>query len=307
MSVLTMILLATLLGGVISMALAALLAFRLSQNARVILIAFAAGVMLSSAWLDILPEAVEAMQETTREDAHGAHAHGGHDIRHEHDIRHVEHGGAHGKHEGHGADAHGEHAERHHHGGPFFRLFATVFLGILGFFALEHLAIWRHAHAGEGHAAHEGVVSAAPLILIGDAFHNFVDGFLIAAAFIVDPFLGVTATFAIITHEIPQELGDFVVLLHAGYGRARAFLANAVSSLTAVLGGFIGYFFMADARVFLPYVLALAAASFIYIALADLIPMLRHEPGHNRRFTRQFALIALGGAIVPVIGLWAHH
>ena len=294
MSALSMILLATLLAGLVSMALAALLAFRLSQNARTALIAFAAGVMLSSAWLDILPEAVETLSKTAVHaheeappppvEAHTAHPAEIHDQPEAHTSEHPE----------------------HRHGGPFLALFATVFLGILGFFALEHLALWRHAHSEDEHVAHNSAVSAAPLVLIGDAFHNFIDGFLIAAAFLADPLLGVTTTFAIIAHEIPQELGDFVLLLHAGYSRAKAFLANGASGLTAVAGGLTGYFFMADARNFLPYVLALAAASFIYIALADLIPMLRHEPGHQPRFARQFAMIVLGGAIVPVIGLWAH-
>ncbi|MDR2031743.1 MAG: ZIP family metal transporter [Azoarcus sp.] len=287
-SVLTLILLATLLGGVISMALAALLAFRLSQGARMSLVAFAAGVMLSSAWLDILPEAVQALPAAAHAREAG-HAHEAESLPATEGVRH------------------GGHAHAEPHDGPLSRLFAVVLLGILGFFTLEHLALWRHAHAESGHAAHESMVSAAPLVLIGDAFHNFVDGFMIAAAFIADPLLGATATFAIIVHEIPQELGDFIVLLHAGYSRAKAFLANAASSLTAVAGGLAGYFSMADARAFLPDVLALAAASFIYIALADLIPMLRHEPGHGRRFARQFAFIVLGGVIVPLAGLWAHQ
>jgi zinc and cadmium transporter len=289
MSILAMILLATLLGGFISMSLAALLAFRLSRGVRVMLIAFAAGVMLSSAWLDILPEAVEAMQQAG---AHG-HSHGESQF-----ARPVLPVGV--------APESAAHAHGGHHGAVF-PLFVFVFLGILGFFALEHLALWRHAHTEDGHDARDGADFAAPLVLIGDAFHNFVDGFLIAAAFLADPMLGITTAFAITMHEIPQELGDFVILLHAGYSRRKAFLANAASSLTSLLGGLIGYFFMADARRLLPYVLALAAASFIYIALADLIPMLRHEPGHARRFVRQFSLILLGGAIVPALGLWAHH
>lgn len=293
MSILAMIFLATLLGGFVSMSLAALLAFRLSSGARVMLIAFAAGVMLSSAWLDILPEAVEAAQQA------GTHVHPPGESQFAQPVLPV-------------APESATHA--HTHGGAVFPLFAFVFLGILGFFALEHLALWRHAHAEDDghdghdtHDGHDGAHSAAPLVLIGDAFHNFVDGFLIAAAFLADPMLGLTTTFAITMHEIPQELGDFVILLHAGYSRRKAFLANAASSLTSLLGGLIGYFFIADARHFLPYVLALAAASFIYIALADLIPMLRHEPGHARRFIRQFSLILLGGAVVPLVGLWAHH
>jgi zinc and cadmium transporter len=284
------IVLATLLAGLLSMALAALLAFRLSPHTRAVLVSFAAGVMLSSAFLDILPEALEALPEVSvqEEHEHEGHDHEGHDFARE------------------AAAGHGHH---HNHDSPVTRLFAVLLGGLFAFFALERFALWRHAHGEEevhSPAYSHGLpthFSAATLVLLGDAFHNFVDGFLIAAAFLVNPVLGVTTTVAIVAHEIPQELGDFVLLLQAGFSRNRAFFANAASSLTAVAGGLIGYFFMSDAAGLLPYVLAIAAASFLYIALADLIPLLHQERHH---FSRQFTLMALGSGVVPLIGQWAH-
>jgi zinc and cadmium transporter len=118
--------------------------------------------------------------------------------------------------------------------------------------------------------------------------------------------LGISTTFAIIVHEIPQELSDFVLLLHSGYSRTKAFLANCASGLTALAGGLVGYFSMVGAQNILPYALAIAAASFIYIALADLIPMLHRDQNRQPRFARQFSLIVLGGASVPILGIWAH-
>jgi zinc and cadmium transporter len=264
MSTLTMIVLATLLGGLLSMTAAAGLAFRLSRQSTAVLVAFAAGVMLSSALLEILPEAFASLPQ------------------HEHFPGQAE----------------------HDHDAPAAKLFAVLLAGLLGFFALERLALWRHAHAGCGDETSDShAVVAAPLILFGDAFHNFVDGLLIAAAFLADPMLGMGTTLAVVIHEIPQELGDFVLLLNAGWSRREAFLANAASSLTSVLGGLLGYFTLANTGYLLPYVLTLAAASFIYIALADLLPMLHRQ---RNSFVRQSALIGLGVLVVPLLGHWAH-
>jgi zinc and cadmium transporter len=128
---------------------------------------------------------------------------------------------------------------------------------------------------------------------------------LIAAAFLADPMLGVTTTLAVVAHEIPQELGDFVLLLNAGWSRRKAFLANAASSLTSVLGGLPGHFALDGAEQFLPYVLvlAIAAASFIYIAVADLLPLLHRQ---RSSFALQSALIGLGVMVVPLVGQWVH-
>lgn len=264
MNTLSMILLATLLGGLLSMAVAAGLAFRLSRQATATLVAFAAGVMLSSALLEILPEAFASLPQ---------HIHIPGQPEHDHDS-------------------------------PAAKLFAVLLAGLLAFFTLERLALWRHAHAGcDGMASDQHAVITAPLILIGDAFHNFVDGILIAAAFLADPMLGVSTTLAVVIHEIPQELGDFVLLLNAGWSRRKAFIANAASSLTAVLGGLLGYFALAGAEDLLPYVLTIAAASFIYIAVADLLPMLHRQ---RNSFAAQSALIGLGVVMVPLVGHWVH-
>lgn len=179
---------------------------------------------------------------------------------------------------------------------------ATVLTGILVFFALEKLALWRHDHhEQEGHICHSDH-AAAPLILLGDGLHNLVDGILIAAAFLQDPGLGWATTVAVISHEVPQEVGDFLVLLSAGYSRTRALWLNLLSSLAAVAGGLIGWLTLSGAQGILPYVLALAAASFIYVAVADLVPVLQRQRRPSD-FLIQFSLLAAGIALV----LWATH
>jgi len=159
------------------------------------------------------------------------------------------------------------------------RLFMVVLGALLGFFVLEKMLLWRHCHASDceehGHARLQQ--PAGTLILFGDGIHNFVDGILIAAAFMTDIKLGIMTSVAVAAHEIPQEVGDFAILLHSGYTPGRAFFWNAVSSLTTIVGGLLTYFALGDVQDMLPYVLAIAAASFIYIAVADLIPNL-HKP-----------------------------
>jgi zinc and cadmium transporter len=180
-------------------------------------------------------------------------------------------------------------------------LFATVLAGLLAFFLLEKAALWRHRHE-HGEAAHDETHPrplhvhkrpVATLIIVGDGFHNFVDGVLIASAFIADPVLGVTAAVALVAHEVPQEIGDFIVLLDCGLTRAKALMLNLASSAMAVVGGVIGYFALEGAQHLMPYVIALAAASFIYIAVADLIPGL-HRVMDTRSTVWQIALIAAG-------------
>lgn len=174
---------------------------------------------------------------------------------------------------------------------------ATVLAGILVFFALEKAALWRHDHhEDEGHVCHAHH-PAGSLIVLGDGLHNFVDGVLIAAAFLQDPALGWAATIAVISHEVPQEVGDFMVLLAAGYSRTRALWLNLMSSLAAVLGGVLGWFTLSGATGAIPYVLALTAASFIYIAVADLVPVL-HKQRKPVDFIVQFALLAAGIAVI---------
>lgn len=175
-------------------------------------------------------------------------------------------------------------------------LFATLLAGMLAFFLLEKAALWHHRHEPLTEAPHH---RAGVLIVIGDALHNFVDGVLIAAAFLTDTALGIAATAAIIAHEVPQEVGDFMVLLNGGYSRRKALLLNTASSLTAVAGGVAGYLALGDAKGAVPYVLTLAAASFIYIAAADLIPQL-HRHNDGRSAVWQIALILLGIAMIAV-------
>lgn len=169
---------------------------------------------------------------------------------------------------------------------------ATGLAGLLAFFVLEKLALWRHAHAGHGHAGIPPHPSGA-MILVGDGIHNFVDGVLIAAAFLADPALGWSVALAVFAHEVPQEIGDFAILMEAGYGRQRALALNALSGAAAVAGGVAGWAALSWLEHALPYALAVSAASFLYIAVADLIPHL-----HHRRDVRdtlaQCLLIGLG-------------
>lgn len=195
------------------------------------------------------------------------------------------------------------------------RITLAVLGGLLGFFVLEKMVIWRHCHSHEcevhGHGPLEGAVrdfdkvrkaATGKLILIGDGIHNLVDGVLIAAAFLTDIRLGVVTSIAVIAHEIPQELGDLAVLLHSGYARARAFAYNVLAGLTTVIGGVIAYFSLSLALGAVPYVLAVAAASFVYIAVADLIPGLHERPEFSAT-VQQVALIALGIGVILVTRL----
>jgi len=186
----------------------------------------------------------------------------------------------------------------------------TVLCGILVFFLLEKMVIWRHCHT-EDCEAHvpdmDKVRNAATgnLILIGDGIHNMVDGVLIAAAFLTDVHLGVVTSIAVIAHEIPQELGDFAILLHSGFSRGKALAYNMLTSLTTVIGGVVAYFSLSLANAAVPYVLAIAASSFIYIAVADLIPGLHKRPELSAT-VQQIVLIALGVTVISVAHAMLH-
>ena len=179
----------------------------------------------------------------------------------------------------------------------------ALLAGIAIFFVLEKFLLWRHCHteAVESAQCHEHHRRDASgwLTLVGDGLHNFIDGVLIAAAFLTDPHLGVVTTLAILAHEIPQEVGNFAVLMHAGFSRTRAFVWNLGTSLTSVLGGLIGWFALREAMALLPYALAVAAASLIYVAVADLIPGL-HRRTDLRASLAQVAWIAVGVGVVMV-------
>lgn len=248
MSLLLWMLLFSLLGGALSVLLAALfLVLPESARRRVLpgLVSFATGALLAAAFVGLLPQAIEMEPQATR------------------------------------------------------ALGGTLLAGILLFFVLEKMVLWRHGHAAhslEHHIEHHAGDSAAgPLILLGDAIHNLVDGVLIGAAFLTDFRLGVLTSIAVAAHELPQELGDFAILLHSGMRARMALLLNLLTSLATVAGALLAWFSLE--RAWLPYVLAIAAASFIYVAVADLIPDL-HRASALAATLRQVALIGLGIAVV---------
>lgn len=249
-----LIIAATVLTGLASVVAAAWISTRLLSGAIQRLVSLSAGLLLATATLHMIPEAIES-----------------------------------------GADLHA--------------LTATLLAGLIAFFALEKLAVLRHSHhyEGDGHHHHHGhdrdeAGPGGALILVGDAIHNFADGVLIAAAFLADIRLGVVTAIAIATHELPQEIGDFIVLLNAGYTRRRALLYNALASLSGIVGGVAGYFALDSAQGAVPYVLMLASASFVYIALADLVPDLHRQTRQRLNgWASQFALMLAGVAVIALL------
>lgn len=193
------------------------------------------------------------------------------------------------------------------------QLFLTLLIGLLTFFLLEKFSIMRHSHhhEGDGHHHEKGFDrhEAGPegwMILVGHGFHSITDGILVSAAFLANPYLGLITSLAILAHEIPQQTGDFIVMLNANFTRRRAFfysLSNTVISMTGVL---IGYHTLERAHNLIPYVLTLASAGFIYIALSDLVPqMQRHST--IRESIPQIVLVASGIAIIFAITHGIHH
>ena len=189
----------------------------------------------------------------------------------------------------------------------------SILGGILVFFLLEKLLLWRHSHDegevalvqapahGHGHGHDHGRSGA--LIVVGDTIHNFLDGILIAAAFLQSAQLGIVTAIAIVAHEIPQEVGDFVILLNSGYSRVKAFVVNMLSSCATLVGGVLGYYALQVIAGWTPVLLGIVAASMIYVAVADLIPGLHRRP-ELRATVSQTVLIGLGiGAIALVRAL----
>ncbi|HVY23598.1 MAG TPA: ZIP family metal transporter [Steroidobacteraceae bacterium] len=278
MNVLLWIILATVLGGVLS-ALAASLFLLVPEHKRVHwiphLVSFAIGALLAAALLDLLPEAISTAGVSRAS-----------------------------------------------------QVGLTLLVGVLIFFVLEKLVLWRHCHYNtcEAHPVdehhpqetHHSYAHARPhvhevqeqhrhaasgwMILFGDGLHNMLDGVLIAAAFMTDIHLGIVTSLAVIVHEIPQEVGDLAILLHGGMSRRKALLLNLITSLTSVIGAVIAFFALGTAMQVLPYAITLAAASFIYIAVADLIPGL-HRRVDPESAIQQFALISSG---VLLIGVMEH-
>jgi len=200
--------------------------------------------------------------------------------------------------------------------GPPQQAAVAILGGIFGFFVLEKLLLWRHCHTEncEVHdphpsdhrpSGHDHGRSGA-LIIVGDTVHNFVDGLLIAAAFLQSTELGVLAAIAIVAHEIPQEVGDFLILLHSGYSKARALAINLLSSTATMVGGALGYFALQVVSGWETTLLGIVAASMIYVAVADLIPGLHRRP--ELRDTASHALlIALGIGTIAAVGSLLSH
>jgi zinc and cadmium transporter len=177
----------------------------------------------------------------------------------------------------------------------------------LFFFLLEKAELYRHTHhhEGDGHHHHDHFDADQAgrggwSVLLGDSIHNFCDGVIIAAAFLTDTALGMATSLAIIAHEIPQEVGDYIVLLNAGLSRARALAYNALSGLAAVAGGLVGYVVVGPWQDLFPYLLVAAASSFIYVAVADLLPQLQRRLPW-RETASQLAWIGAGLATVLAV------
>ncbi len=178
------------------------------------------------------------------------------------------------------------------------RALGTLLVGVLAFFLLEKLVIWRHCHDSQECEVHTS--SAASLVIVGDAFHTFVDGAVIAAAVLTSIPLGITTALAVATHEIPQEVGDVAILLRAGFSRWRAFTLNLLSGIGGILGAAGMLIASKSLPDLLPYVLAFAAGNFLYVAMSDLIPDL-HRGGLEGGPLRQLLLI--GAGILTIVAL----
>ena len=252
------IVLATLAGGLLSVFAAASLTVGVLSRVVQHLVSLSTGVLLSTALLNVLPEAFESKASPQS-------------------------------------------------------LFATLLGGLLFFFLLEKAELYRHGHHHEHdhHHHHHGFDSQQAgrggwSVLLGDSIHNFCDGIIIAAAFLADTRVGTVTALAIIAHEIPQEVGDYIVLLNAGFSRAKALLYNAISGLAAVIGGVLGYFIVGPWEAAFPYLLVVASSSFIYVAVADLIPQLQHRLTVRETFA-QLAWLAVGLSVVVVATQLLHH
>lgn len=269
MSTLSWIVVASLLGGIVSLIFAAMLTLNTKASWLSMLVSYAIGALLGAAFLNTLPEAFELSDNPTQ-------------------------------------------------------VTTTVLIGILLFFILEKLVLWRHCHM-EDCEAHDPLHGAAltvvqhreqqhdhdngrsgMMIILGDTFHNFVDGILIAAAFMVDVQLGIVTSIAIIAHEIPQEAGDFIILLNSGYTRRTAFLLNLLSSFATLVGGVLAYFMLHQMDYLILPLFGLVSASMIYVAMSDLIPGLHRRPEIGAT-VQQVTLILLGiGSIWLVGNIFTH-
>lgn len=251
MNTLLAIIISSLVGGALSVVVAALFAYSARLSWVPILVSYAIGALLGAAFLEVLPHAFESSASISA-------------------------------------------------------ITTTLLIGILLFFVLEKLVLWRHchtdhceAHTPDDHGHDHG--RSGLMITVGDTFHNFVDGVIIAAAFMVNIQLGVVTALAIIAHEIPQEVGDFLILLHSGYTKRQAFMINLLSSFATLVGGVLAYYALDTMRGAVPYTLGIAAASMIYVAVADLIPGL-HKRAELHATLQQVILIGLGVGTVWFTG-----
>ena len=175
------------------------------------------------------------------------------------------------------------------------QLFLMVLVAFIFFFFMEKLLFWRHCHKENCKIPTFGYMN-----LYGDALHNFIDGLVIASAFLINFKLGLTTTLAIALHEIPQEIGDFGVLIHAGFKRKKALFLNYLVALTVVLGGVVGYFLSFSLEEMIPYLLPFAAGGFIYIAASDLMPEIRKET-NKKKSIASFMVFILGIALMFLV------
>jgi zinc and cadmium transporter len=180
----------------------------------------------------------------------------------------------------------------------------SVLLGILAFFFIEKFLSWHHSHGDvEFSPEHNHVHPVGPLVVISDALHNFIDGVAIGAAFLINPAAGIATTIAVALHEIPQEVADFGMLIHAGYSKTKALLLNFGTALTAFVGLYLTLLVGESIEAVIPYLGAFAAGNFIYIALADIVPMLKEKTGMKSSLL-QLAIILVGiGAMLLLLGL----
>jgi zinc and cadmium transporter len=182
-----------------------------------------------------------------------------------------------------------------------FKVLLSVLIGIIMFFVLEKLVIFRHCHK-ENCNVH---MATGPMIIIGDAFHNFIDGVIITASFLISIPVGIATSISVIAHEIPQEVGDFGILLHSGYSKKKALFYNLFSSLSTLVGAILAYISLATVKSFTPYIMGISAASFLYIALVDLAPGL-HTKLKVKQSVQQFVFMLLGVGTILLILNFAH-
>ena len=290
-STLTWVVLFSLIGGVLSVSGAALVALNVTRVRVPMLISYAIGAMLGAVFLEILPHAIEEASSPkvmTTTVLFGIllffaleklviwrHCHGDH------------------------CEVHAVHTEEDcpDHQSTTTKDSAVKFKPVI---QTKPSITAKHSHTNEHDFGRSGM-----MIMVGDTFHNFVDGILIASAFMVDVKIGIVTAIAIVAHEIPQEVGDFFILLHSGYTKKQAYIFNLVSSFATMVGGLAAYYALQQMQELVPFVLGVAAASMLYVAVADLIPSL-HRKTELAATISQLLLIALGVSSIGLIGYFLH-